>query len=126
MPVQDQVGSEMIVYVAEISGRGIAAFDAANDIEAQDQLANRGLLRDLIVLQNEGRALWDGVAEIHVRMATPEETEIWQASRAAAVQSGEDSDDEGRHVFLVPVIDPSHDKFDDDDDPHDDDDRDGD
>ncbi|MDW9681879.1 hypothetical protein GOA77_07230 [Sinorhizobium meliloti] len=126
MPVQDQVGSEMIVYVAEISGRGIAAFDAANDIEAQAQLANRGLLRDLIVLQNEGRALWDGVAEIHVRTATPEETEIWQTSRAAAVQSGEDSDDEGRHVFLVPVVDPSHDKFDVDDDTHDDDDRDGD
>ncbi|MGH0248896.1 hypothetical protein NKY46_23440 [Sinorhizobium meliloti] len=125
MPVQDQVGSEMIVYVAEISGRGIAAFDAANDIEAQAQLANRGLLRDLIVLQNEGRALWDGVAEIHVRTATPEETEIWQTSRAAAVQSGEDSDDEGRHVFLVPVVDPSHDKFDVDDDTHDDDDRDG-
>ncbi|MDW9589549.1 hypothetical protein GOB46_26530 [Sinorhizobium meliloti] len=126
MPVLDQVGFEMIVYVAEISGRGIAAFDAANDIEAQAQLANRGLLRDLIVLQNEGRALWDGVAEIHVRTATPEETEIWQTSRAAAVQSGEDSDDEGRHVFLVPVVDPSHDKFDVDDDTHDHDDRDGD
>ncbi|MQX02632.1 hypothetical protein [Sinorhizobium meliloti] len=124
-PVLDQVGFELIIYVAEISGRGIAAFDAANDIEAQAQLANRGLLRDLIVLQNEGRALWDGVAEIHVRMATPEETEIWQTSRAA-VQSGEDSDDEGRHVFLVPVVDPSHDNFDDDDNPHHDDDRDGD
>lgn len=37
-PVLDQVGFEMIVYVAEISGRGIAAFDAANDIEAQAQL----------------------------------------------------------------------------------------
>lgn len=69
-PVLDQVGFEMIVYVAEISGRGIAAFDAANDIEAQAQLANRGLLRDLIVLQNEGRALWDGVADIHLRTAT--------------------------------------------------------
>ncbi|ASP67349.1 hypothetical protein [Sinorhizobium meliloti] len=124
-PVLDQVGFELIIYVAEISGRGIAAFDAANDIEAQAQLANRGLLRDLIVLQNEGRALWDGVAEIHVRTATPEETEIWQTSRAA-VQSGEDSDDEGRHVFLVPVVDPSHDNFDDDDNPHHDDDRDGD
>ncbi|CAN7750616.1 hypothetical protein C6558_27355 [Ensifer sp. NM-2] len=115
----------MTVYVAEISGRGIAAFDAANDIEAKAQLADRGFLRDLIVLQNKGRALWDGVSEIHVRMATPEETEIWQTRRAAAIPSGEESDDEGRHVFLVPVIDPSHDKFDDDDDPHDDD-RDGD
>ncbi|MDW9614665.1 hypothetical protein GOC09_27195 [Sinorhizobium meliloti] len=125
-PVLDQVGFELIIYVAEISGRGIAAFDAANDIESQAQLANRGLLRDLIVLQNEGRALWDGVADIHLRTATPEETEIWQTSRTAAVQSGEDSDDEGRHVFLVPVVDPSHDNFDDDDNPHHDDDRDGD
>lgn len=116
----------MTVYVAEISGRGIAAFDAANDIEAKAQLANRGLLRDLIVLQNKGRALWDGVSEIQVRMATPEEIEIWQTSRAAAFKSGEGSDDDDRHVFLVPVIDPSRDKSDDDDDPHDDDDSDGD
>ncbi len=116
----------MTIYVAEISGRGIAAFEAANDIEANEQLANRGLLRDLIVLQNNGRALWDGVSVIRVRMATPEETEIWQTSRAAAFRSGEASDDDDRHVFLVPVIDPSSDTFDDDHDPHDDDDRDGD
>lgn len=109
----------MTVYVAEISGRGIAAFDAASDLEAKAHLADRGFLRDLIVLQNKGRALWDGVSEMHVRMANPQEMAIWQTSRAAASRSGEH-----RYVFLLPVVDPSHDRFDDDDD--NDQDRDGD
>jgi len=76
----------MTVYVAEISGRGIAAFDAANDIEAQAQLADKAFLADLYVLQNEGRSLWDGVSEIHVRRAFPAEAETWQAGHAVAIR----------------------------------------
>ena len=89
----------MTVYVAEISGRGIAAFNAANDIEAQAHLANKSFLRDLVVLQNQGRPLWDGVSQIQMRLASPEEAETWQA--------GKTSDDEDPFVFLVPVVDPS-------------------
>ena len=99
----------MTVYVAEISGRAIVAFDATSDDEARARLAEKAFQRDLHVFQNEGRALWDGISEIHLRGALPKEAETWQASRAMAGQSG--------HVFLIPVVDPS--KFDDDDD-HDD------
>jgi hypothetical protein len=101
----------MTVYVAEISGRGIAAFDAANDAAAQLQLADKLFLRDLIVLQNEGRPLWDGVSQIHMRRASPDEAVAWQSGLIVG--------DEDRFVFLVPVVDPSDDRFDDDD--HDDD-----
>jgi hypothetical protein len=103
----------MTVYVAEISGRGIAAFDAADDAAAQLQLADKPFLRDLIVLQNEGRPLWDGVSQIQMRKASPQETAAWQSGLVVG--------DEDRFVFLVPVVDPSDDKFDDDDDDHDDD-----
>ncbi len=90
----------MTVYVAEISGRGIVAFDAANEDEARARLSDTTLRRDLHVFQNQGRSLWDGVSEINLRGALPKETETWQAGRATAGQSD-------WRVFLVPVVDPS-------------------
>ena len=48
----------MTVYVAEISGRGIAAFDAASEAEAAVHLADKAFVRDLIVLRSQGRPLW--------------------------------------------------------------------
>lgn len=114
----------MTVYVAEISGRRIVAFNAANEDEAKARLADSALRRDLYVLQNQGRSLWDGVSEIHLRGALPKEAETWQASRAMAGGSGEPGDHEDWRVFLVPVVDPS--RFSDDDDDNDDDRGDGD
>ncbi|CAN7353977.1 hypothetical protein LJR231_002040 [Phyllobacterium sp. LjRoot231] len=110
----------MTLYVAEISGRGIVAFDAATEDDARARLSDKALRRDLHVFQNQGRSLWDGVSEINLRGALPKEAETWQASRATAGQSGEPGGHEDWRVFLLPVVDPS--RFDDDDD--DDDDRD--
>ena len=109
----------MTVYVAEISGRAIFAFDAAGDDEARARLADRAFQRDLHVFQNEGRSLWDGVSEIHLRSALPNEAETWKASRVMAGDADSPSDGIDWRVFLVPVVDPS--KFDDDEDDHDDD-----
>ena len=97
----------MTVYVAEISGRGIAAFDAANDAEAEVHLADEAFVRDLTVLQSQGRPLWDGVTKIQMRRASPEEEVAWQSGLVVG--------DEDRFVFLVPVVDPSDDDDDDDD-----------
>ena len=104
----------MTIYVAEISGRGIVAFDAANEDEAKARLSDEALRRDLHVFQNQGRSLWDGVSEIHLRGALPKEAEAWQASGATAGQSGEPGGHEDWRIFLLPVVDPS--RFDDDDD----------
>jgi hypothetical protein len=103
----------MNVYVAEISGRGIAAFDAADDADAQLHLADKSFVRDLIVLQNQGRPLWDGVSKIQLRNASAEEAIKWQSGLVVG--------DEDRVVFLVPVVDPSGAEFHDDDDDGDDD-----
>lgn len=102
----------MPVYVAEIAGRGVAAFDAADDVEAADvRLEDKAFRRDLIVLQNQGRPLWDGVSHIGMRIASPDEAQRWESGMLA--------DGKDRFVFLVAVVDPS-----DHDDDHDDHDRD--
>jgi hypothetical protein len=106
----------MTIYVAEIAGRAIVAFDAADDAAAKARLADRAFQRDLIVFQNEGRPLWDGVSEIRLRGALPAEAETLQ--RSVAGQPGSAGEEEERRVFLVPVVDPS--RFADDDDDHDD------
>ena len=74
----------MTVYVAEISERGIVAFEAANDVDAATRLTDRTLLRDLRVLQNQGRSLWDGVSQIRLWESSPQELEIWQGRSVAA------------------------------------------
>ncbi|TIU97061.1 MAG: hypothetical protein E5W09_15855 [Mesorhizobium sp.] len=86
--------------MAQTSGGGIVAFDAANEDEARARLADRTIRRDLIVFQNEGRPLWNGVSEIQLREAKPKEAEIWEAGQS--IRAG---DDKGRHVFLVPIVD---------------------
>jgi hypothetical protein len=110
----------MTLYVAEISGRGIVAFDAADEDGAKARLADAAFQRDLIVFQNQGRSLWDGVSEIHLRGALPKEAEAWQTSHATAGRSGGSGDHEHRLLFLVSVVDPSIVADDDDDDDDDD------
>ena len=109
----------MTVYVAEVSGRGIVAFEAANDVDAATRLTDRTLLRDLRVLQNEGRSLWDGVSQIGLREPSPPELEIWQERPATATASLSD-DDRSWRVYLVAVVDPTEFDDDDDDDDYDD------
>jgi hypothetical protein len=102
----------MTVYVAEIAGRGIVAFEAEDEGAAQARLADRTFRRDLYVFRSGDRALWDGVSEIRLRAALPAEAATWAAHRTAAGRA----EDLGRYqrAFLVPVINPI--KYEDDDD----------
>jgi hypothetical protein len=61
----------MTVYVAEIKGRGVAAFHANNGLDAE-RLVRDGVFRDdLMLLATGGVPLWDGVTDIEVRLAPP-------------------------------------------------------
>ena len=100
----------MTVYVTEIAGRGIVAFEAEDQTAAEARLADTAFRRDLYVFQSEGRALWDGVSAIRLRTAHPSEAEVWQARRAIAGRT-EDSSGYWR-AFLIPVVNPI--KYDDD------------
>jgi hypothetical protein len=86
----DLVGSKiMTVYVAEIKGRGIAAFHANNGSDAERLVRDRVFRDDLMVLAaTGGLPLWDGVTDIEVRLARPDEEAKWRASRAKAIRQG--------------------------------------
>src|SRR4029453_10360580 len=72
----DLVGSKiMTVYVAEIKGRGIAAFHADNGSDAERLVRDRVFRDDFMVLATGGLPLWDGVTDIEVPLGRPDEGE---------------------------------------------------
>jgi hypothetical protein len=98
----------MTVYVAEIEGRGIAAFQADNGSDAERVVRDPVFRDDLMVLMCGGLPLWDGMAEIRLRRAGPDEEARWRASRAKAVRHGNvEGEEEGWIAFLVALTDPN-------------------
>ena len=96
----------MTVFVAEINGRAIAAFNAENEIHAEGRAASKSFRADLTVLENEGRPLWDGTDKILVRKAFPAEEAQFNASQARAISEKEIDEDDDWLMFLVAVTDP--------------------
>ncbi len=99
----------MSVYVAEINGRAIAAFNAENEIQAEGRAASKQFRADLTVLENEGHLPWNGTDEIFVRKAFPAEEAQFDASQARAIKDKEIEEDDDCLLFLVPVTDPTDD-----------------
>jgi hypothetical protein len=99
----------MTVYVAEINGRAIAAFNAENEIQAEVRGRSKPFRADLTVLENEGHPLWNGRDEIFIRKAFPEEEAQFDASQARAIKDKEIDEDDDWLTFLVPVTDPTDD-----------------
>jgi hypothetical protein len=97
----------MTVYVAEISGRGIAAFNVETAFAAGDLVLDRAFRDDLMVLQSAGVPLWNGRDEILVRQAHPAEGARWRRSQARALRNGNlDDEEETWIIFLVALTDP--------------------
>src|SRR6266446_4996562 len=101
------VGSKSVtVYVAEIKGRGIAAFHADTGSDAERVVRDRVFRDDLMVLATGGLPLWDGVTDIKIRLAGPDEETKWRASRAKAIRRGNiEESDVGWVAFLVALTD---------------------
>lgn len=97
----------MTVYVADIEGRGVAAFQADSGVDAERFVRDRVFRDDLMVLATGGLPLWDGIADIQVRRARPDEEARWRASRAKAVRDGNiEGNEEAWIAFLVALSDP--------------------
>jgi len=96
----------MTVYVVEIKGRGIAAFDADNRSAAELRVSDRFFRDDLMVLTTDGLPLWDGVTRLQVRQAFPGEEAKWRASRAKAIRQGSIESEDGAWIaYLVALTD---------------------
>jgi hypothetical protein len=105
---QLQQGQRMTVYVAEIKGRGIAAFRAESAFDAERLVRDRVFRDDLMVLTTGGLPIWDGATQILVRQARPDEEAKWRASHAKAIRHGNIEDDEDAWIiFLVSLNDPA-------------------
>ncbi len=105
-PVRDSGLAIMTVYVVEVAGRGIAAFDADNALAAEARASDRSFRDDLMVLATDGLPLWDGASGLRVRQALPGEEAKWRASRARAIRRGSiESDDDAWIAFLVALTD---------------------
>jgi hypothetical protein len=99
----------MTVYVAQINGRAIAAFNAENEIQAEVRATSKPFRADLTVLKNEGHPLWNGKDEIFIRKAFPAEEAQFDAPQARAIKDKEIDEDDDWLMFLVPVTDPTDD-----------------
>jgi hypothetical protein len=98
----------MTVYVVEIEGMGVAAFNDESLPEAKHFALNSAFASDLRVLIRDGKPLWDGSSELFVREALPEEQEKWRASQVRAMRSGEIDNEQALWAFfLVSVTDPT-------------------
>jgi hypothetical protein len=96
----------MTVYVADIKGRGVAAFRADSGADAERLVHDRVFRDDLMALASGGLPLWDGVSDIQVRQARPDEEARWRASHANAIRRGDIERDEQAWVaFLVALTD---------------------
>jgi hypothetical protein len=61
----------MTIYLAAIKGRGIAAFEAEDEMAADIRVRDCLFRDDLMVLATDGVPLWDGVTNIDIRQAFP-------------------------------------------------------
>ena len=108
----------MGLFTIEVGGRPVMVLTAEDWEEAREFADSEALRADLLVLEHEGRPLWDGEGDLFVREARPEEASAWQASFARACAEG-DADEEDREdwaTFLLEAVDPTGDADEDDED----------
>jgi hypothetical protein len=99
----------MTVYVAEINGRAVAAFNAENEIQAEVRASSKPFRADLMVLENEGHPRWNGRDKIFIRKAFPAEEAQFDASQNRAIKDKEIDGTDDWLMFLVPVTEPIED-----------------
>jgi hypothetical protein len=82
----------MNTYVAIIGGKAVLTFRAVDDDQARAMIDDQeGSVRsDLKVLvDTDGKPLWDGKSAIQVREATAAQHAKWKRSRDQAISDGE-------------------------------------
>ena len=99
----------MGLFTIEAEGRPVLVVAAEDREEAREFADSEALRMDLLVLEHQGRPLWDGGSTLHVREARPGEVSAWEASFARACADGDadEADREDWATFLVEVVDPT-------------------
>ncbi|MGD0866481.1 MAG: hypothetical protein ABSA49_13085 [Rhizomicrobium sp.] len=95
-----------MVFVLEIKGTAVLAFDADNMDDAIAYAANAGEREDLTELQSNGAPLWNGKDDIRARAATEAEADLFEKSREEDWGEEPHADAEDFVVYLVPLDEP--------------------
>jgi hypothetical protein len=93
----------MIVFVIEINGRSILAFDADSQLEAEHHAMSPEIRSDLMVYETSDGPIWNGQDTIAVREALPDEREHWLFIRANSELP--DTPSQGRLTLQVYIVD---------------------
>ena len=88
-----------VVFVLQMGGRPIVAFEATKTSEAQEIAREQGMRVDLAALRSNGVPLWDGREALTVRGA--EESEV--AAYRRAVEVADSSTDDMILAYLVEI-----------------------
>jgi hypothetical protein len=96
----------MQTYVAEIDGRAIFAFRAADDANAQAWLDIHAVMRHTLeTIHSGGRRIWNGRAQILARKASAREAKIWNKLSGGVAKADPFEDADTVTVWLIPTSD---------------------
>jgi hypothetical protein len=104
-----------MIFVLEIKGTAILAFDADDVDEANAYAASAAEHEDLTELTSDGAPLWNGKDAITVRAATPAEADLFEEQRGEDWEEEPHADEDDFIVYLVPLDEPDEDEDDDED-----------
>jgi hypothetical protein len=89
------------VFIIEINGTAVVAFNAQNQFDAEREAGSPQIRSDLMTYETEGGPVWNGRDEIVVREARPVEREYW-----ALVRGNSEPPEEGvvLQVYLIEIV----------------------
>jgi hypothetical protein len=99
-----------MIFVLEIKGTAVLAFEADNMDDANAHAGNAGEREDLTELTSNGAPLWNGKDDISVRAATEAETNLFEEHREEDWEGEPHADPEDFVVYLVPLDEPEADE----------------
>jgi hypothetical protein len=99
-----------MIFVLEIKGTAILAFEADDPDEANAYAASAEEHEDLTELTSNGAPLWNGKDDIGVRAATPAEAGLFEEQREEDWGEDVHADSEDFIVYLVPLDEPEEDE----------------
>jgi len=98
-----------MIFVLEIGGTAVLAFEADNFDDAQIFAANAEERTDLTELTSNGKPLWNGTDAVSARSATDAEADLFREQRAEDWKDEPHADPEDFVVYLVPLDEPQED-----------------
>ena len=98
-----------MIFVLQINGTAILAFDADDLDDARAYAASAGTREDLTELMSNGAPLWNGKDTIDIRAATDAEADLFEEQRKEDWEDEPHADAEDFEVYLVPLDEPEED-----------------